>query len=183
MSLLPAQMGHDLLCDLRVWRRRTNCRPVTRGVQFVAPPGITCWTSFWTIGNSSKILGPSQKSLRLSWCPKLVTGLTNRRPCCPPMSNPSSSPCTAWPDGTGRWDNRMAASSAPRSSAAKQWLEHLARKKKNDNNRSAVVCEKVGEHYGTPYFDSQSTLLEWPCQTLAEITQKFGWVKMLILVE
>jgi len=34
---------------------------------------------------------------------------TNRRPCCPPMSNPSTSPWTAWPDGSVRWDNRIAA--------------------------------------------------------------------------
>jgi len=40
-----------------------------------APPGKMCWTSFTTIGHSSKILGPSQKTLRPFWCPKLVTGL------------------------------------------------------------------------------------------------------------
>ena len=39
---------------------------------------------------------------------------TNRRPCCPPMSNPSISSWTAWPDGSGRWDNRMAAQHLPR---------------------------------------------------------------------
>ena len=39
---------------------------------------------------------------------------TNRRPCRPPMSNPSTSPWTAWPDGLGRWDNRMAAHHLPR---------------------------------------------------------------------
>ena len=31
-----------------------------------------------------------------------------------PMSNPSTSPWTAWPDGAGRWDNRMAAQHLPR---------------------------------------------------------------------
>jgi len=39
---------------------------------------------------------------------------TNRRPCCPPMSNPSTSPWTVWPDGFGRWDNWMAAQHLPR---------------------------------------------------------------------
>jgi len=34
-----------------------------------------CWTSFKTIGHSSKDFGPSQKTLRPSWWPKLVTGL------------------------------------------------------------------------------------------------------------
>jgi len=39
-----------------------------------------CWTSFKTIGLSSKIFRPSQKTLRPSWCPKLVTGLTETEP-------------------------------------------------------------------------------------------------------
>ena len=40
---------------------------------------------------------------------------TSRRPCCPPMSNPSSiSSWTARPDGSGRWNNRMAAQRLPR---------------------------------------------------------------------
>jgi len=33
----------------------------------------------------------------------------HRRPCYPPMSNPSTSLWNAWPNGSGRWDNRMAA--------------------------------------------------------------------------
>jgi len=39
---------------------------------------------------------------------------TNKRPCCPRMSNPSTSPWTTWPDGSGRWDNRMASEHLPR---------------------------------------------------------------------
>ena len=39
---------------------------------------------------------------------------TNCQPCCPPMSNPSTSLWTTWPDGSGRWDNRMAAQHLPR---------------------------------------------------------------------
>jgi len=38
-------------------------------------PGKTCWTKFKTIGHSSNIFGPSQKTLRTPWCPKLVTCL------------------------------------------------------------------------------------------------------------
>jgi len=38
----------------------------------------------------------------------------NRRPCCFPMSNPSTSPWTARSDGSRRWDNRMAAQHLPR---------------------------------------------------------------------
>jgi len=34
---------------------------------------------------------------------------TNRLPCCPPMSNPLTSPWTARPDCSGRWDNRLVA--------------------------------------------------------------------------
>jgi len=39
---------------------------------------------------------------------------TNRRPRCPPLSYPSTSLWTAWPDGSGRWDNWMAAQHLPR---------------------------------------------------------------------
>ena len=46
--------------------------------KFFSSPGKICWTSFKTIGHSSKKLGPSQKTLRPSWCPKLVTGLLAR---------------------------------------------------------------------------------------------------------
>ena len=38
---------------------------------------------------------------------------TTVRPCCPPMSKPWASPWTAWPDGSGRWDNWMAAQHLP----------------------------------------------------------------------
>jgi len=34
-----------------------------------------CWTLFKTIGQSLKKLGPSQKTLRPTWCPKLVMDL------------------------------------------------------------------------------------------------------------
>ena len=40
---------------------------------------------------------------------------TNRRPCCPPMSNPSTSLWTARPDGSRRSDNRMFAQHLPRN--------------------------------------------------------------------
>ena len=58
---------------------------------------------------------------------------TNRRPCCPPMSNPTTSLWTVRPDCFGRWDNRMAAQHLSRDpySAAKQRFEELAQKKKN----------------------------------------------------
>jgi len=46
-----------------------------QGSNFPPPPGKMCWTSFKTIGHSSKNVGPSQNTLRPSWCPKLVTGL------------------------------------------------------------------------------------------------------------
>jgi len=58
-------------------------RPVTRGAQggesplekCSSPLEKLCWTSFKTFGHSSNILGLSQKTLRPSWCPTLVTGL------------------------------------------------------------------------------------------------------------
>ena len=65
---------------------------------------------------------------------------TNRRSCCPPMSNPS----TAWPDSAGRWDNRMAAQLLPWD-LAKQWLEGLARKKEvlqHDAKQDLILVSK-----------------------------------------
>ena len=76
-----------------------------------------------------KSLGPAQPPLLQCWTFRLLlvqTGYgllcvlwvwrrrTNRRPCCPPVSNPSTSPWTAWPDGAGRRDNWMAAQHLPR---------------------------------------------------------------------
>ena len=47
---------------------------------------------------------------------------TNRLPCCSPMSNPSTSSWTARSGGSGRWESNGCSTSAPRSSAAKQWI-------------------------------------------------------------
>ena len=57
---------------------------------------------------------------------------TNRRPCCPPLSIPSTSSWTAQPEGSGRWVNRMAAQHLPRdlvqpSSGQKNWLKRRRR--------------------------------------------------------
>ena len=78
---------------------------------------------------------PPKKSLGLAWSPphrcwtfllllvQMGHGLcclwvwrrrTNRQPCCPPIFNLSTSPWTTWPDGSGRWDNWMAAQHLPR---------------------------------------------------------------------
>jgi len=65
----PCQMGHTPFQA----RNQGGARNPPR--KCFAPPGEMFWTSFKTIGHSSKILGPSQKSLRPSCCPKLVTGL------------------------------------------------------------------------------------------------------------
>ena len=43
------------------------------------------------------------------WCRR-----TNCWPCCPSMSSPLTS---AWSDGSGRWDNRMASEHLPRELA------------------------------------------------------------------
>ena len=50
------------------------------------------------------------------------------------MSNPLTSTWTAWPDGSGRQSNGYSKP-VPRSSAAKQWLEQLAQKKKKNNEQ------------------------------------------------
>ena len=48
------------------------------------------------------------------------------------LSNPSTSPWTAWPDGSEQWDNRMAAQHLPRdlvrpSSGLNNWLKRRRR--------------------------------------------------------
>jgi len=52
----------------------------------------------------------------------------------PSVSNPLTSPWTAWPDGSGPQSNGYSTP-VPRSSAAKQWLEQLAQKKKKNNEQ------------------------------------------------
>jgi len=51
-----------------------------------ASPGKVCWTKFKTIGHSSKVFRPSQKTLRTPWCPKLVMCLkeayVKKKHCC-----------------------------------------------------------------------------------------------------
>jgi len=57
---------------------KVTIRPVTRGnlpAKLFALHGKFCWAQLQTIGHSLKNLGPSQKTLRHPWCPKLVTGL------------------------------------------------------------------------------------------------------------
>ena len=71
---------------------------------------------------------------------------TNRRPCGPPMSNSSTSSWTARPDGSGRWDNWMAAQYLSRyqvrpSSGLKNWLQR--RSSRVWNNHHLTIKLKV----------------------------------------
>ena len=68
------------------------------------------------------------------WC------RTNRRPCRPPLSNPSTSPR---PDGSGRWDNRMAAQHLP------WYLGGLATDKRTRSNerRTAQTSTNVTRQF------------------------------------
>ena len=67
--------------------------------------------------------------------PVSVAQKNNCRPCCPPMSNPSTSSWTAWPDGSGRWDNRMASQHLPRDLVRpSSGLKELVQTKKNSCN-------------------------------------------------
>ena len=100
------------------------------GIQPHKTPYFHSWHQYPPSRNDppKKSLGPAQ--MPPHWCrtfPLLLVQMgyglfcglwvwhrrTNRRPCCPPMSNLSTSPWTAWPDGSGRWDNRMAAQHLP----------------------------------------------------------------------
>jgi len=65
--------------DLIAW---VTPRTVTRGAHggrrrpkiILSAPRKMCWTEYPPIEHSLKNLGPSQKTLRSTWCPKLVTG-------------------------------------------------------------------------------------------------------------
>jgi len=52
-------------------------------------------------------------------------------PCCPLMSNPSTSPRTAWPDISQRWNNRIAAQHLPRDLWCGQATDYNNHSKKN----------------------------------------------------
>ena len=92
---------------------------------------------------------------------------TNLRPCRPPMSNPSTSPRTARPDGSGRWNNRMAAQHLLRNLArpsSGQKKNSLKRQKKmprctakrrfyfvlNSGLASHFVCSNSIFHFPSP---------------------------------
>ena len=77
-----------------------NTRPSGRSLGPAQPPPhryrAACANGVWppragTNGVWPPLVSVEQKNRR-----------TNRRPCCPLMSNPSTSPWTAWPDGPGR---------------------------------------------------------------------------------
>ena len=70
-------------------------------------------------------------------CGLWVWRRTSRRPCCPPMSNPSTSTWTARPDVSGRWDNWMDAQHLPRdlvrpSSGLKELTQTKKKRKRTD---------------------------------------------------
>jgi len=78
----------------------------------------------------------SAPACRNGICPPLrpvsLVHKNNRGPCCPPMSNSSTSPWTARPDDSGWWDNGMAAQHLPRdlvrpSSGENNWLKRRRR--------------------------------------------------------
>jgi len=68
------------------------------------PPPHQCWTF---------PLLPVQMGYSLL-CGLWVWCRTKRQPCRPPLSNLSTPPRTTRPDGSGRWDNQMAAQYLPR---------------------------------------------------------------------
>jgi len=78
------------------------------------PPGMTSqeqrgsgWTASAPVSDVPFLL--VQLGYGLLWDQWVWRRKTNRRPFCPPMSNPSTFSWTTRPDGSGRWDNRMAA--------------------------------------------------------------------------
>ena len=85
-------------------------------------------------------ISPARQTVCWSW--------VARWPCCLSLSNLSTSTWSAWPDGSGRWDNQMSAQHLPRDILRlRSGLQELAQKKKimlsvwekfkRQNNRNA----------------------------------------------
>ena len=56
-------------------RNQEEARGAKPPLENLLPPGKICWTYFESIEHSLENLGHSQKTLRPTWCLKLVTGL------------------------------------------------------------------------------------------------------------
>jgi len=63
-SLEVLQLSPDVNCRLSIQARKQG-----------NAGGKMRWTYFKTVGHGSKRFGPSQETLRPTWCPKLVTDL------------------------------------------------------------------------------------------------------------
>jgi len=96
---------------------------------------------------------------------------TNRRPCCPPKSNPSTSSCTAMPDGSGQWDNQMAVQHLPRdlvrpSSVYNNWLKRR-RGLHNSHRCFYLMCARLTELRSVFTFHTDRCHRRKPQQTFA----------------
>jgi len=83
------------------------------------PSGMTLQRTAWVRLNQFRTGVGCFRSCLCRWCMASSAACvwrrrTNRRPCCLLMSNPSTSPWTARPNGSGQWDNRLAAQHLPR---------------------------------------------------------------------
>ena len=78
---------------------------------------ITTHCASWTLYSSTEMCTstPGADVLWVNGHSLIFCSGRNRRPCCPLMSNLLTSSWTAWPDGSGWWDNRMAAQPLPRN--------------------------------------------------------------------
>ena len=88
------------------------------------PPEMarTAWVRFSASAPVSDVSAPYTNGVWPLLLPVSMFLQKKRRPCCTPMSTPSTSPWTAQPDGSGWWDNRLTdfSTHALISSAAKQ---------------------------------------------------------------
>jgi len=68
---------------------------------------------------------------------------TNHPPCCPPISNPSTSSWTAAPDGSGRWDNWMAVQHLLRDLVRSSSVLYIELSQQNKKLFSTGVLEGI----------------------------------------
>ena len=100
--------------------------------------------------------------------------------CCPPMSNPSTSSLTAWPDGFRQWDNRMAAQHLPRdlvrpSCGLKNSLKRWRRKQTQNPNSIRLRLQQRKPHSWSFWKRQESGSKTYKIQSMMHIAHLWWW--------
>jgi len=149
--VVSGQPHKTLHFNSRYWHTHTRNYPPMKSLGPAQPPPHR-WRTFPLL--------PVQMGYGLL-CGLWMWRRTNRRPGRPPLSNPSTPSRSTRPDGSGQWDNRMAAQHLPR------YLGRLAADKRtrwNEKRRSrSRTRSRILEWKPVPEVEQ-----EWEFQFLQE---------------